>query len=245
MAILKKYPEETKKMQMSGDIMDIYDTDLYQELFDYYSEDMPYGTMKARDGDPVEYITDKLDDLDMLESAQDKLRNQFTVRTFDEGLDDALPYVNALVKEMKAIREADDFAKETLDNLVNAIDGMDSVKLRKGVDVKSDPENPMNFGSFGNMPKENQIAVVMEYLGNSIDYASKGEDQLSQLLTRMSDLMERVKERSIMVKAVGAIKALMPKLSSTASEDTGVKKVSVGNYMERKLSNYEFDKLFS
>ena len=145
---------------------------------------------------------------------------------------------------MKAIREADDFAKETLDNLVNTIDGMDSVKLRKGVDVKSDPENPMNFGSFGNMPKENQIAVVMEYLGNSIDYASKGEDQLSQLLTRMSDLMERVKERSIMVKAVGAIKALMPKLSSTASEDTGVKKVSVGNYMERKLSNYEFDKLF-
>ena len=49
---------------------------------------------------------------------------------------------------------------------------------------------------------------------------------------------------SIMVKAVGAIKALMPKLSATASEDTGVKKVSVGNYMERKLSNYEFDKLF-
>ena len=60
----------------------------------------------------------------------------------------------------------------------------------------------------------------------------------------MSDLMERVKERSIMVKAVGAIKALMPKLSATASEDTGVKKVSVENYMERKLSNYEFDKLF-
>ena len=244
MAILKKYPEETKKMQMSGDIMDIYDTDLYQELFDYYSEDMPYGTMKARDGDPVEYITDKLDDLDMLESAQDKLRNQFTVRTFDEGLNHALPYVNALVKEMKAIREADDFAKETLDNLVNTIDAMDSVKLRKGVDVKSDPENPMNFGSFKNMPKENQIAVVMEYLGNSIDYASKGEDQLSQLLTRMSDLMERVKERSIMVKAVGAIKALMPKLSATASENKSVKKVSVENYMERKLSNYEFDKLF-
>ena len=178
------------------------------------------------------------------ETDRTKLRNQFTVRTFDESLDDALPYVNALVKEMKAIKEADDFAKETLDNLVNTIDGMDSVKLRKGVDVKSDPENPMNFGSFKNMPKENQIAVVMEYLGNSIDYASKGEDQLSQLLTRMSDLMERVKERSIMVKAVGAIKALMPKLSATASENTSVKKVSVENYMERKLSNYEFDKLF-
>jgi len=241
MAIMAKHPEEVAKMKQMGDIDS--GSDLYMELYSYYSDEMPYGTQKARDGDPVEWIMNKLDDLDMLESAQDKLRTQFTVRTFDEGLNDALPYVNALVKEMKAIKEADDFAKETLDNLVNAIDAMDSVKLRKGVDVKSDPENPMNFGSFGNMPKENQIAVVMEYLGNSIDYAKKGEDQLSQLLTRMSDEMERVKERSVLVKAVGAIKALMPKLSATASEDT-VKKVSVGNYMERKLSNYEFGKLF-
>ena len=248
-AIMMKHPEEAKKLKATGDIDS--GSDLYMDLYSYYldSGEMPYGVAKARDGDPVEWILDRLDDIGMpignLESVeQDKLRNQFTVRTFDEGLNDALPYVNALVKEMKAIREADDFAKETLDNLVNTIDSMDSVKLRKGVDVKSDPENPMNFGSFKNMPKENQIAVVMEYLGNSIDYASKGEDQLSQLLTRMSDLMERVKERSIMVKAVGAIKALMPKLSATASENTSVKKVSVENYMERKLSNYEFDKLF-
>ena len=35
---------------------------------DYYSDEMPYGTMKARDGDPVEYILDKLDDMGMLES---------------------------------------------------------------------------------------------------------------------------------------------------------------------------------
>ena len=81
-------------------------------------------------------------DVKINETDRNKLRNQFTVRTFDESLDDALPYVNALVKEMKAIREADVFAKDTLVNLVNAIDGMDSVKLRKGVDVKSDPDPP-------------------------------------------------------------------------------------------------------
>lgn len=67
MDILNKYPEDTKKMQMSGDLMDIYDTDLYLDLFDYYSEDMPYGTMKGRDGDPVQYISDELDDLGLLE----------------------------------------------------------------------------------------------------------------------------------------------------------------------------------
>ena len=34
-----------------------------QDLFDHFVEDMPYGTQKARDGDPDEYIYDKLEDL--------------------------------------------------------------------------------------------------------------------------------------------------------------------------------------
>ena len=178
------------------------------------------------------------------ETDRNKLRNQFTVRTFDESLDDALPYVNALVKEMKAIKEADDFAQETLDSLVTTISKMDMVKLRKGIDVKTDPENPMNFSSFGNMPKENQIATVMEYLGNSIDFAMKGQDQLSVLLSRMSDEMERVNDRSIMVKAVGAIKALMPKLSATASENKDVSEDWEKTF-ESNFKNYDFDKLFS
>ena len=65
--ILKKHPAETKKMQMSGDLMSVYDTDLYMDLFDYYSEDMPYDTMKARDGDPVQYISDELDELGLMD----------------------------------------------------------------------------------------------------------------------------------------------------------------------------------
>tara|TARA_B100000886_G_scaffold336788_1_gene296250 strand:- start:2522 stop:3709 length:1188 start_codon:yes stop_codon:yes gene_type:complete len=44
------------------------DGELYQDLFDYYSDEMPYGTQKARDGDPMEYIMMKLDDLGLAES---------------------------------------------------------------------------------------------------------------------------------------------------------------------------------
>jgi hypothetical protein len=179
------------------------------------------------------------------ETDRNKLRNQFTVRTFDESLDEALPYVNALVKEMKAIKEADDFAKETMDSLVDTIAKMDTVSLRKGINVKSDPENPMNLRSFGNMPKENQIAVVMEYLGNSIDFAKKGEGQLSQLLTRMSDLMmERVKDKDVMMSGVQAINSLFKKLTATASENTDVS----GDWeetFESNFNNYDFNKLFS
>tara|TARA_B100001057_G_scaffold41288_1_gene37033 strand:+ start:1602 stop:2966 length:1365 start_codon:yes stop_codon:yes gene_type:complete len=178
------------------------------------------------------------------ETDRNKLRNQFTVRTFDESLDEALPYVNALVKEMKAIREADDFAKQTMDSLADTIEKMDTVSLRKGINVKSDPENPMNLSSFGNMPKVNQIAVVMEYLGNSIDYAKKGEDQLSQLLTRMSDEMERVKDKAIMMSGVQAINSLFKKLTATASEDTDVREDWEETF-EGNFNNYDFDKLFS
>ena len=41
---------------------------------------MPYGTQKARDGDPVEWITMKLDDLGLLTSADGQ--------DSDEELDD-------------------------------------------------------------------------------------------------------------------------------------------------------------
>ena len=178
------------------------------------------------------------------ETDRNKLRSQFTVRSFDESLDEALPYVNALVKEMKAIKEADNFAKETMDSLVDTIANMDMVKLRKGIDIKSDPENPMNLSSFGNMPKENQIAVVMEYLGNSIDYAKKGEDRLSQLLTSMSDEMERIKDRSVMMAGVKAINSLFTKLTATASENTDVK-TDWEETFESNFNNYDFNKLFS
>lgn len=178
------------------------------------------------------------------ETDRTKLRNQFTVRTFDESLDEALPYVNALVKEMKSLKEADDFAKETMDSLVDTIAKMDTVSLRKGISVKSDPENPMNLSSFGNMPKVNQIAVVMEYLGNSIDYAKKGEDRLSQLLTSMSDEMERVKDKSMMMTGVQAINSLFKKLTATASEDTSVSEDWEETF-ESNFNNYDFNKLFS
>jgi len=66
MAIMAKHPEEVAKMKQMGDI----DTrsELYMELYRYYSDEMPIGTQKARDGDPVEWIMDRLDDLGMVES---------------------------------------------------------------------------------------------------------------------------------------------------------------------------------
>ena len=68
--VMAKHPEATKKLLQTQDLMDIYDDELYMDLFDYFSEEMPYGTQKARDGDPVQYMQDELDDMGMFENKQ-------------------------------------------------------------------------------------------------------------------------------------------------------------------------------
>jgi len=47
---------------LDGDDMAFYGSSAYEKLFVYYSDDMPYGTQKARDGDPIIWILDRLDE---------------------------------------------------------------------------------------------------------------------------------------------------------------------------------------
>ena len=63
-AILDQYSEAYAGFKAGGDLTD--SNEFYEALFDYFSDngEMPYGTQKARDGDPVEWITDKLNQLD-------------------------------------------------------------------------------------------------------------------------------------------------------------------------------------
>ena len=56
--ILDRFKHEVRNFEAAGDL----DDDLYHALYDYYSNngDMPYGTMKARTGDPYEWVSDHL-----------------------------------------------------------------------------------------------------------------------------------------------------------------------------------------
>lgn len=56
--------EEMEKIRRIavGDV-DILDEDeLYQKLFEYYFDEMPYGTAKARTGDPYVWVSERLED---------------------------------------------------------------------------------------------------------------------------------------------------------------------------------------
>ena len=45
------------------EIEDLDDPILMEDLYNHFQEDMPYGTQKARMGDPDEFIYDALEDL--------------------------------------------------------------------------------------------------------------------------------------------------------------------------------------
>jgi len=65
--ILNRFKHEVRNFEANGDL----DDDLYHALYDYYSDngEMPYGTMKARTGDPYNWISDRLaDELGVTES---------------------------------------------------------------------------------------------------------------------------------------------------------------------------------
>ena len=53
--IQNTFKRDVKDFTQSGDMSDA----LYDALYDYYFDDMPYGTKKARDGDPHEWVADR------------------------------------------------------------------------------------------------------------------------------------------------------------------------------------------
>ena len=63
--ILHTYKRDVMDFENGGEMSD----SLYDALYDYYFDDMPYGVKKARDGDPYEWIGDRFaDDLGISET---------------------------------------------------------------------------------------------------------------------------------------------------------------------------------
>ena len=47
------------------EIEDLDDPKLLEDLYGHFQDQMPYGTQKARDGDPDEFIYDALETMDL------------------------------------------------------------------------------------------------------------------------------------------------------------------------------------
>lgn len=57
--IISRFPVEMKTYTETGEFSDLF----FDALYSYYlsTGEMPYGTAKARTGDPYEWIADRLD----------------------------------------------------------------------------------------------------------------------------------------------------------------------------------------
>jgi hypothetical protein len=74
--ICKTFKREVNDFRETGEL----DSDLYEALYDYYFDDMPYGTKKAKTGDPYEWISTRFEqDMPLDEGS----RQDFTTHGMD------------------------------------------------------------------------------------------------------------------------------------------------------------------
>lgn len=105
-AILDAYPEAVKAFKEGEDLSDF--PDFYDALFEYYFNEMPYGVAKARDGDPINWISDRL-------QAELDLHQPMEARADDEDMDpDAATATDQATADkniIMQIRKAADYEK--------------------------------------------------------------------------------------------------------------------------------------
>ena len=86
--------DEVKRILASNDVTDLdqieYGSEVYEDLYDYYanSGEMPYGVMKAREGDPDVWIVDRIFEMGLLQEENDPngLPLNFTDKYHDEEM---------------------------------------------------------------------------------------------------------------------------------------------------------------
>ena len=92
--IIKTYQRDIKDFVQNGDMSE----HLYDALYDYYQDDMPYGVKKARTGDPYKWIGQRF--YDDLQGSDMVDEGGITLRTGDDGNLEPDPTGHTLEKQM-------------------------------------------------------------------------------------------------------------------------------------------------
>ena len=170
------------------------------------------------------------------------VKDKFTVQYFDENVEGALPYVQALVKEMQAVRDHNIKVQETIGKLVKCVESAKTVWVKEGIDIIGDPDNPMNH-TFEDSSARAQLGAVMEYISNVLD---ESEGNLSNLLAEASKLVDSINDDAILGKSARAITALMPKLQPTVGKTTThTESNKWEQHFNKFFENYNVNKIFT
>lgn len=107
-----------------------YGSPVFDELFNFYADEMPYGIQKARTGMPDEWIYNRLDDLGLFEGTYDNLLNQS-----NRNRDNELIRLSQLAGIVPKDLTMEDYAKMTHDlitKLINDGKSDDEIQARTG-----------------------------------------------------------------------------------------------------------------
>jgi hypothetical protein len=128
--ILSKFSADYAKFKAGGDIDE--NQDFFQALYDYYFDEMPYGVKKARDGDPYEWITDRLDQESGIAPVAEAEEDEATPG------DQAAADQNIIMQ----IRKASDYEKPTKIKLADGGESVIAPNIAKLVLAKFDKMKP-------------------------------------------------------------------------------------------------------
>ena len=129
--ILSKFSADYAKFKAGGDID--ANQDFFDALYNYYSEngDMPYGVQKARDGDPYEWITDRLD-------------QESGISPVAEAEDEATPGDQAAADQniIMQIRKASDYERPARIKLADGTESIIAPNIAKQLLAKFEKMKP-------------------------------------------------------------------------------------------------------
>lgn len=147
-------------------------------------------------------------EISLEEDGLDSLRDQFTVRSFDENVTSALPHVARVVREIADEKSRVGRLKALIDKVTSA----KGITLRKPLDP-NDPDNPENkryandvaklaafSGYFSNYVMDDEISNMLSQLGVDIhDMEPKAQLTAAKLLTyiKKSATVKNPKESSV------------------------------------------------
>jgi len=151
--ILSKYSADYAKFKAGGDIDE--NQDFFDALYDHYSDtgEMPYTIAKGRDGDPYEWITQRLDQ----EAGIDPVAEA-------EG-DEASADQNIIMQ----IRKASDYEKPTRVELADGTESVIAPNIAKQILAKFDKMKPESKELLQNtLNTEEGFKEILAYFGGGV-----------------------------------------------------------------------------
>lgn len=195
-AIFDAYPEAVKAFKEGGDLSDF--PDFYDALYEYYFDEMPYGVAKARTGDPINWISDRVQD-------QLDLHQPMEARADDDDMDPeaatAADQNTADKNIIMQVRKAADYEKATVLNLGDGSTKKIDALLAKKLLGFFDGLKPQSKELMQNMLNSQEgFAKILGHVNEQEIKESSAE--VDQIVNGMKPILEMTKKAKLQARSI-------------------------------------------